>query len=58
MSEWMKRIISSKRAARREFAAQPYAEKLRIVERLRDAAQMFRASRPAKPADPVRPARG
>jgi hypothetical protein len=58
MSEWMKRIIESKRAARREFAAQPYAEKLRIVERLRDAAELFRASRPANPVNPVRPARG
>ena len=47
MSDWMQRIIESKRAARREFAAQSYGEKLRIVERLRDAAQMFRTSRPA-----------
>lgn len=58
MSDWMKRIIESKRAMRREFAAQPYAEKLRIVERLRDAAELFRASRPAKPVTSVRPARG
>ena len=50
MSEWMQRIIESKRAARREFAAQSYGEKLRIVERLRDAAQMFRDSRPARAA--------
>jgi hypothetical protein len=58
MSEWMQRIIESKRAARREFAALPYGEKLRIVERLREAAQMFRASRPPKPANPVRIVRG
>ena len=58
MSDWMERIIESKRAMRRDLAAQPYAEKLRIVERLRDAAELFRASRPTKPADPVRPARG
>jgi len=55
MSDWMQRIIESKRAARLEFAAQSYGEKLRIVERLRDAAQMFRASRSVKP---LRTARG
>ena len=49
MSDWMKRIIESKRAMRREFAALPYGEKLRIVERLRDAAQKIRASRPVRP---------
>ena len=48
MSEWMQRIIESKRASRRDFAALSYGEKLRIVERLRDAAQKFRDSRPAR----------
>ena len=52
MSEWMQRIIESKRVARREFAAQPYAEKLRIVERLRDAAALIRSSRPVNPSNP------
>lgn len=53
MSEWMQRIIESKRAARHEFAEMPYAEKLRIVERLRDAAAQIRTSRPVKPSHPV-----
>ena len=57
MSDWMKRIIESKRVMRREFAAAPYGEKLQIVERLRDAAQLIAASRPPKPANPVRPGR-
>ena len=57
MSEWMQRIIESKRNARREFALMPYGEKLRIVERLRDAAVQIRASRPTKPSNPVQPAR-
>ena len=52
MSEWMKRIIESKRVARRDFAARPYAEKLLIVERLRDAAAIIRASRPANSSSP------
>ena len=48
MSDWMKRIIESKRAMRREFAAMPYAEKVKIVERLRDAACQIREVRPAR----------
>lgn len=41
----MKRIIESKRAMRREFAALPYGEKIRIVERLREAARQLRSAR-------------
>ncbi len=45
MSEWMKRIIESKRAKRREFAALPFAEKVKIVKRLREAAGQIRSIR-------------
>jgi len=53
MSDWMQRIIESKRAMRREFAALPFGEKAKIVERLRDAALRIAANRPPRPANPV-----
>ena len=53
MTELMQRIIESKRAMRREYAALPVTEKLRILERLRDRDRAIMASRPPKPANPV-----
>jgi hypothetical protein len=39
MSEWMRKILESKRAMRQHLAALPFAEKLQILERLRDRQQ-------------------
>jgi hypothetical protein len=36
MSEWMRRILESKRKARQRLAALSFSEKLRILEKLRD----------------------
>lgn len=54
MTDLMRRIIESKKAMRRELAALPVGEKLRILERMRDRDRMIRASRPPKPSNPVR----
>jgi hypothetical protein len=45
MSDWMKRILESKRATRREAAELPFGDKVRIVEKLRDATEQFRTAR-------------
>ncbi len=36
MSEWMRRILESKRIMRRRLAALPFAEKVKVLERLRE----------------------
>lgn len=36
MSEWMRRILESKRQKRQQLAALPFSEKLKILEKLRD----------------------
>lgn len=35
MSEWMRKVLESKRAARKRLAALPFAEKLKLLEQLR-----------------------
>ncbi len=47
MSFDLEKILESKRALRRELAARPVAEKLRMLDALRERAL---ATRPAKPA--------
>ena len=39
MSEWMRKILDSKRAMRQHLATLPIAEKIRILEQLRDRNQ-------------------
>ena len=58
MTDLMQRIIESKRARRKELAALPVGEKLRILEQMIEATRAIAASRPVKPANPVRPVRG
>jgi hypothetical protein len=58
MTDLMQRIIESKRARRKELASLPVGEKLRILEQMIEATRSIAASRPAKPTNPVRPARG
>jgi hypothetical protein len=36
MSEWMQKILDSKRSMRERLATLPFAEKVRILEQLRD----------------------
>ena len=44
MNDWMRKILESKRAARRELAALPFAEKLLLLEKLRDRSLAIAAS--------------
>ena len=36
MSEWMRKLLESKRAKRKQLAALPFSEKVKILEKLRD----------------------
>ena len=52
MSFDLERILESKRAHRRELAARPIAEKLRMLDALRERALVLRASSKVEPAEP------
>ncbi|MEO6751984.1 MAG: hypothetical protein ABIP85_09405 [Chthoniobacteraceae bacterium] len=54
MTDLMRQIIESKRARRKELAALPVGEKLRILDQMNEATRVIAASRPPKPANPVR----
>lgn len=58
MTDLMQRIIERKRARRRELAALPVGEKLRMLEEMIAATRAFAASRPPKPHNPVRAVKG
>lgn len=51
MNVWMQKILESKRAARKEIAAMPFARKLEIIEKLRDRSLLIASS-------PLRQAKG
>ena len=36
MSEWMRKVLEGKRAARKRLAALPFSEKLKLLTQLRD----------------------
>lgn len=36
MTGWIRQILESKRAARQQLSALPFAEKIKILEKLRD----------------------
>ena len=57
MTDLMQQILESKRARRRDLAALPVGEKLRILEQMIEATRAIAATRPARPANPVRPIR-
>lgn len=44
MSEWMRTMLESKRAMRRQLAALPFSEKVKLLEKLRDRHRMIAAS--------------
>ena len=50
----MQEILKSKRALRRELAARPLAEKLRMLDVLRERAFAIRPAKPASGADVLR----
>lgn len=47
----MKEILRSKQAFRKKLAAKPYAEKLALLEQLRERALSIGASKPRTSAD-------
>jgi len=36
MSEWMRKVLESKRQMQKQIAALPFSEKIKILEKLRD----------------------
>jgi hypothetical protein len=54
MTELMKLLTSRKVERRRQLAALPVGEKLRMLEEMVAATRKISATRPPKPADPVR----
>jgi hypothetical protein len=44
MSEWMQKILESKRTMRQRLTALPFAEKIRILEQLRDRSRVIAES--------------
>ena len=54
MTDLMRQIIESKRARRKELAALPVGEKLRILHQMVEATRAITASRPPKAVNPVR----
>ena len=57
MSELMERILAGKRESRKQLAALPFAQKLALVEKMRDrslliAASSLRRRQPPRPPQP------
>lgn len=48
----LREILKSKQALRQRLAARPYAEKLRVLEALRERALAIAASRPVSTTHP------
>lgn len=48
MSEWITRLIESKRAYRAKLAALPFEEKLRLLGKLRQRTLAIRAAKPVR----------
>ncbi len=51
MSDWIKRLIESKRAHRAKLAALPFAEKLKLLGKLRQRTLAIHAARRAGPTN-------
>jgi hypothetical protein len=44
MSEWMRRVLQSKRETRKRLAGLPFSEKLILLEKLRDRSLLIASS--------------
>jgi hypothetical protein len=44
MSNWLRQILESKRAMRRRLAALPFADKVKLLEQLRDRSRAIASS--------------
>ena len=56
MTEFMRQLRDRKLARRKQLAALPVGEKLRMLEEMVAATSAISATRPPKPANPVRKA--
>lgn len=54
MTDLMKQLTARKVERRRQLAALPVGEKLRMLEEMIAAAKMISATQPPKPVNPVR----
>ena len=54
MTDLMKQLTARKVERRRQLAALPVGEKLRMLEEMVAAAKMISATQPPKPINPVR----
>ena len=54
MTDLMKQLTARKVERRRQLAALPVGEKLRMLEEMVAATKMIRATIPSKPINPVR----
>lgn len=54
MTPWMQKILESKRAARKENAALPFARKLELLEKLRQRSLLIASSSLRRRADEKR----
>lgn len=55
MSEWMRKILESKRETRNRLAVLPFSEKVKILEKLRDRSVSIASSPLRKRPVPVSP---
>ena len=44
MSNWMRKVLESKRAMRKRLVALPFADKVKLLEQLRDRSRAIAAS--------------
>ncbi len=54
MTDLMRQLTARKLARRKELAARPVGEKLRMLEEMLAATRAISVTRPPKPANPVR----
>lgn len=50
MSDWMRKILESKRRMRKQIAALPFSEKIKILEKLRDRSLAIASNPLRRPA--------
>jgi hypothetical protein len=59
MTDWMRKVLESKQATRRRLQQLPFAEKLKLLEKLRNRSLLIARSRlqgrPAMPSSRSRP---
>jgi hypothetical protein len=48
MTDWMRKVLESKRAARQRLQQLPFSEKVKLLEKLRERALLIARSRPQR----------